>query len=107
MYDYLKLSRLYETHVLYGPFPVTPQYNLLSLQLSRILMYFIRLQFSCMHHVKCDDLSFVSGESGAGKTENTKKVISYFAQVAAQSGKKDEEPVEDKKVTIKLLLEVT
>ena len=38
-------------------------------------------------------LSF-SGESGAGKTENTKKVIQYFAFVAAGIGKKKGE-VED------------
>jgi len=31
-----------------------------------------------------------SGESGAGKTENTKKVITYFAQVAAATVKTED-----------------
>lgn len=43
----------------------------------------------------------LSGESGAGKTVNTKRVIQYFASIAAVSGKKD--AAQEKKVGFKKL----
>ena len=53
-----------------------------------------------------DQSMLITGESGAGKTENTKKVIAYFATICSSGKRKEgEASLEDKIVQTNPVLE--
>ena len=55
---------------------------------------------------KKDNAMLITGESGAGKTENTKKVIAYFATICSSGKRKEgEASLEDKIVQTNPVLE--
>merc|ERR1719266_2500586 len=59
-----------------------------------------------MNNTGCNQSILITGESGAGKTENTKKVISYFATICSSGKRKEgEASLEEKIVATNPVLE--
>ncbi|XP_055008378.1 myosin heavy chain, fast skeletal muscle-like isoform X3 [Boleophthalmus pectinirostris] len=56
--------------------------------------------YQFMHTDRENQSVLITGESGAGKTVNTKRVIQYFATIAALGAKKDQAPTSTSKMQV-------
>merc|ERR1711973_371085 len=83
-------------------------HDLSHLNPKNFLIQIAECAYRNMISSKKDNAMLITGESGAGKTENTKKVITYLAMVATGAGGKQVEKkvsLEDQIVATNPILE--